>query len=369
MDRISYFLLYPLRCFHYGLAVKKLRVNMKSSNRIKIRRQADCEEITVDKVCQCGVTRLRFEQAVHTLQTGVFMAVLLALLIVGASRLFVLPHYGRLAWIVAAIAIVATIIFIIYKRLGKSEAVHRLDSYMPDNLLITALDEKIGETHLAQPLIQTAESKIITAFEGFKKRNKHYVNVKMLAGIAVTSGCLAVLLIFPSEAQIEAGAVVKEKEVIEEVKKEVKELIKKEPLPEVKKELQDLAEKLLTAELSEDVLKELVKKQKELRLKEQRLADKKEAAGKSDNPSDALTDAEEQELKELGKLADQLAKNLGKAHSALNKVGKAPTVPALASANSSPSATGGKPGAGSGEGMGEATGEGDSQGQERIKNK
>ena len=96
-----------------------------------------------------ALTRLRFERAVHTLQTGVFMAVLLALLVVGASRLFVLPHYGRLAWIVAAIVVVATIIFIIYKRLGKNEAVHRLDSYMPDNLLITALDEKIGETHLA----------------------------------------------------------------------------------------------------------------------------------------------------------------------------------------------------------------------------
>ena len=184
----------------------------------------------------------------------------------------------------------------------------------------------------------------MSAFEGFKKRNKHYVNVKMLAGITVASGCLAVLLIFPSEAQIEAGAVVKEKEVIEEVKKEVKELIKKEPLPEVKKELQDLAEKLINSGASEDVLKELVKKQKELRLKEQRLADKKEAAGKSDNPADALTDAEEQELKELGKLADQLAKNLGKAHSALNKVGKAPTVPALASANASAFSNRGKPG-------------------------
>ena len=138
---------------------------------------------------------------------------------------------------------------------------------------------KDSETHLASALIEAAESKVATAFEGFKKRDKHYVNVKMLAGFVVASGCLALLLIFPSEAQMEAGAVEKEKEVIEEVKKEVKELIKKEPLPEVKKELQDLAEKLRTAELSEEVLKELVKKQKELRLKEQRLADKKEAAG------------------------------------------------------------------------------------------
>ena len=94
------------------------------------------------KYVNAALARLRFERAVHTLQTGVFMAVLLALIVVAASRLFVLPYYGRIAWIVAAIAVVATIIFIVYKRLGKSEAVHRLDSYMPDNLLITALDDK-----------------------------------------------------------------------------------------------------------------------------------------------------------------------------------------------------------------------------------
>ena len=43
----------------------------------------------------------------------------------------------------------------------------------------------------------------------------------------------------------------------------------------MKKELEDLASELENAETSEEVLKELVKKQKEMRLKEQRLAEKK----------------------------------------------------------------------------------------------
>ena len=88
----------------------------------------------------------------------------------------------------------------------------------------------------------------------------------------------------------------------------------------------------MKAETSEEALKELVKKQKEMRLKEQRLADKKEAAEKSGDPADSLTDAEEQELSRTWELSDKLAQNVGKAHSALNKIGKAPTLPALASA-------------------------------------
>ena len=55
----------------------------------------------------------------------------------------------------------------------------------------------------------------------------------------------------------------------------------------MKKELQELAEKLLEAETSEEALKELVKKQKELRLKEQRLADKKDKLKQSEDPTDA----------------------------------------------------------------------------------
>ena len=70
----------------------------------------------------------------------------------------------------------------------------------------------------------------------------------------------------PSEAQMEAIALVEEKEIKEEMNKEVKKLFDEAELPEVKKELQELAEKL-GSESSQLALQELVKKQKELRLK------------------------------------------------------------------------------------------------------
>ena len=283
--------------------------------------------------------RLRFEKAIYTVQTGMFAAALFAVLIVVASRLFVLPYYGRIALVGAVLLLIATIVFIIYKRYNNDEAIRQLDEFMPDNLLITAMDIKVNETHLAPAIIIAAESKVADAFEQFKKREKRYVNPKMLGGFIIVSACLALLITFPSEAQLEAGAIEQEKEIIEEMKKEVQDLIEKEELPEVKKELQELAEKLLKAETSEEALKELVKKQKELRLKEQRLADKKEIAKTSGDPADSLSDAEEKELSELRELTDKLAQNAGEAHSALNEIGKAPALPALASSGSNSSAT------------------------------
>ena len=282
------------------------------------------------KYVKSVMRRLRLEQSVRMFQTSLFGAVLLAVLIVAASRLFVFPHYGRIALVTAVLVLVAATVFLFYKRCRLPEAVRRLDGYMPDNLLITAIDVKATETHLGPALIQAAESQVADAFEKFKSRRKFYWNAKMLTGFLLSSAALVLLLLFPSEAQLEAVALVEEKEIKEEMNKEVKELIDKAELPEVKKELQELAEKLLEAETSQLALQELVKKQKELRLKAQRLADKKDQAARSDDSSDALTDMEEQELGELGKLADKLANHAGNAHTALNKIGKAPALPALA---------------------------------------
>jgi len=309
--------------------------------------------------------QLRFEKAIYTVQTGMFAAALFAVLIVVASRLFVLPYYGRIALICAVFILIVTIAFIVYKRYKNDEAVRQLDEFIPDNLLITAMDIKVNETHLAPAIIVAAESKVAGAFERFKKREKRYVNPKMLGGFIIVSACLALLITFPSEAQLEAGAIEKEKEIVEEMKKEVQDLIEKGELPEVKKELLELAEKLLKAATSEEALKELVKKQKELRLKEQRLADKKEKAKASGDSTDSLNDAEEKELSELGELSDKLAQNAGEAHSALNEIGKAPALPALASSgnNSSATASDTKPGTSEGNGEGNSNGEG--QGQAR----
>lgn len=276
--------------------------------------------------------RLRFEQFVYIGQTGLLIATLLAVVVIAASRLFVLPYYGQFALGAAGCAVIMTIVYLIYKRFRHNEAIHRLDSYMPDNLLITALGIDEKDTHLASALIRAAETEVGNAFEGFKKRKTTYLNPRMLAGLVGLSTALMLLLLFPSEAQIEANAVVDEKEIIEEVKQDVQEIIEQESLSPVKKELQELAEKLQQAETSEEVLKELVKKQKEIRLKEKRLADDKERSASSEDTSETWTATKERELEALRKISDELAKNMGKAHTALNHIGKAPSLPALANA-------------------------------------
>ncbi|MCG7334228.1 hypothetical protein MHZ95_02915 [Sporosarcina sp. ACRSM] len=282
--------------------------------------------------------RLRFEQFVYTGQTGLFVAILLAVLMIAATRLFVLPHYKAFALGAAGLALVVTIIYLVTKRSRPIEAIRRLDRYMPDNLLLTAMGVDEKDTHLAPALIQAAESEVAHAFEGFKKRRKAYLNALMLAGIIGLSAVLVMLLLIPSEAQLEADAIAKEQEIIEEMKQDVHELIAKETLPDVKKELLELTEKLQQAETSEEALKELVKKQKEMRLKEKRLAERKEHSAQSEDASDTWAQAEEKELDALGRLSDELAKNAGKAHTALNHIGKAPSLPALANAENSPSA-------------------------------
>jgi hypothetical protein len=287
---------------------------------------------------KAALKRLRFEQFVYTGQTGLFIAVLLAVLVIAASRLFVLPHYKAFALGAAGLTIVVTIIYLVIKRSRLIEAIRRLDRYMPDNLLLTAMGIDEKDTHLASALIHVAESEVAAAFEDFKKRRKAYLNGKMLVGIIGLGVVLVMLLLLPSEAQLEAVAIVKEQEIIKEMKQDVQELIAKETLPDMKKELQELAEKLQQAETSEVALNELVKKQKEMRLKEQRLAERKEHSAQSEDASDTWTETEEKELDALGKMSDELAKNAGKAHTALNHIGKAPSLPALANAENPPSA-------------------------------
>ena len=111
------------------------------------------------KYVKAVLCRLRFEKAVHTIQTGMFAASLFAVLILVASRLFVLPNYGRIALMGAVLLLVAAIVFIVYKRYRNDEAVRQLDGYMPDNLLITAMDVKVNETHLAPAIIHRGRIK------------------------------------------------------------------------------------------------------------------------------------------------------------------------------------------------------------------
>lgn len=348
----------------------------------------------LQKYVKATLLRLRVEKTIYTVQTGLFLAAFCAVLFLLVTRLFVLPYYSRFTVLVAGIIVVGTLIYSGYNRVKKEEAVRKLDSYGPHNLLMTALSIRKSDSPLAPVIIQDAESEVSKAYLHFKKRKKAYLHTKMMSAFIVCCAFIVVLVSFPSEAQLEADTMEKEQEIMEEMKKEVQQLMRKEKLPDVKKELVDLLDELEVAETSDAALKELVKKQKELRLKEQRLADKKEGADQSGEPSDTLTEAEEQELTELREVASELAQNAGKTNTALNKIGKAPTLAALADGISNLSnengeekpTTGegsekeqeksdsdkndansdgndGKQGAGQGAGTGEGEGEGEGVGQ------
>ena len=338
------------------------------------------------KYVKATLVNLRIEKTIYTLQTGLFLAAFCAMLFLLVSRLFVLPYYGCFAVLTAGVMLIGTAIYTLYHRVKKWEAVRQLDSYIPHNLLMTALSIGKSDSALAPVIIQEAETKVSKAFLYFKKRKKVYMNLKMISALIVCCAFIVVLVTFPSEAQLEADTIEKERGIVAGMTKEVQQLIRKEELPEVKKELVNLLDELEVAETSEQALGELVKKQKELRLKEQRLADKKEVANESEDPTDSLTEAEELELAELGEVTAKLAQNVVEMNTALNKIGKKPTFPALADGTGNlsnedggeKSATGESSEKGKGDGeksddnggaKGEGQGEGEGEGQGKGKGK
>ena len=282
------------------------------------------------KYVKATLVRLRIEKIIYTMQTGLFLASFCAMLLLLVSRLFVLPYYGRFAVFTAGVMLVGTAFYSLYHRVKKEEAIRRLDSYVPNNLLLTALSIGQSDSALAPIIIQEAETKVSKAFLRFKKRKNTCINPMMVSVFIVCCAFIIVLVTFPSEAQLEADTIEKEQEIVAEMTKEIQQLIRKEELPEVKKELVNLLDVLEVAETAEQALGELVKKQKELRLKEQRHADKKEVASESKDSTDSLTEAEELELAELGEVTAKLAQNVGEMNTALNKIGQTPTFPALA---------------------------------------
>ena len=71
------------------------------------------------------------------------------------------------------------------------------------------------------PIIEEANLKVSKAYEDFKRREKKFVNLKMLIASIVSSAFLILLISFPSEAQIEAEAIEQEKVIVDEMKKVV----------------------------------------------------------------------------------------------------------------------------------------------------
>ena len=165
----------------------------------------------IHKYINAALLRLRIEKIVYTMQSGVFFAVVSAVLVFVLSRLFVIPYYERFAMTLAVLILVGTVIYTVYNRVRKNEATRQLDRYIPHNLLLTAVSIEDSDSLLASSIIEEANLKVSKAYEGFKRREKKFVNLKMLLGSIASSAFLILLITFPSEAQIEAEAIEQEK--------------------------------------------------------------------------------------------------------------------------------------------------------------
>ena len=134
----------------------------------------------VQKYVNAALLRLRIEKIVYTMQSGMFFAIVGAVIIFVLSRLFVIPYYERFAIILAVLVLMGTAIYSVYNRVGKHEATRQLDRYIPHNLLLTAVSIRESDSLLASPIIEEANQKVSKAYEHFKRREKKFVNLKML---------------------------------------------------------------------------------------------------------------------------------------------------------------------------------------------
>jgi len=158
-------------------------------------------EKLLKKYITAALVRLRFEKVIYQIQSGLLFASFCAVLIFLLSRMFILPYYERYAFGAACIALVASVLWIIYKRVQLGEAVRKLDEYIPENILITAVSLNRDESILANAVIDKASTEVSTAFESFKKRKKTYLNVKMFGGFVFFTILLIGLMLFSSEPQ------------------------------------------------------------------------------------------------------------------------------------------------------------------------
>lgn len=274
------------------------------------------------KYIQRAKTSLTLEKITAIAQYGLFFALLASASLVLVSRLFVWPYYRQTAIAVFVIGILLTIAFMWWKRTKEQEAMHALDSYFSHNELVTALSFKDDEDPLVQSLLGKAVQKAEDAFMQFKARKKNWLRPAALIGLFATTVVLAVLYMFPAATQIEAIEVEKEKAVVEDIKKEVAKLEKKAETKEVKEQLKELQNTLKETDTAEEALREVVKKQKELALKEQQLKEKQTASENGTSEGEGLSKEEIEQLKELAQMQQELTQNANATQTAMSKLGK-----------------------------------------------
>ncbi len=266
--------------------------------------------------------RLALEHYIRMLQLALFYGFTTASAILFVSRLFVFPYYYRTSIIVGSTVFVAVFLYAFWKRPSKEVALHNLDAFFPDNLLITSVSFLQDQSSLIKELVTKAEQSATNAFEKFKQRDKQYFQPKWIIGFVIALSAMVILTAFPAATQLEALDIEKEQEVVKEIKKEVNQLEKKEQPESIKKELEELKEKLKEVETAEEALREVVKKQKELALKEQKLLQKQELSKQEGSSESSLSAEEQKELAALEDISNSLAKSASSSQTALSKMGK-----------------------------------------------
>ncbi|TAA72147.1 hypothetical protein [Planococcus salinarum] len=252
--------------------------------------------------------RLKLQYMAKTLQTALGLGLAAALLVTVISRLSIIPYYGFYAYTAAALMIAAILLMGIRKLPRREQAIRELDHFTPHNRLLT-LSQIPGGSPLADDLATQTEKEIHLSYQLFQKENNDWLSAKWLLLSLGISIVLLISGIVPASTQLAAKDQELEQELIEEIIETVKKQQEQTESPLVQKELENLREKLSGSETPEQVLRELVKKQKELALKQQQ----KEQEG---------TQQASEEAKQLEEASDQLAEQAGDSQTALSEMGK-----------------------------------------------
>ena len=266
---------------------------------------------------------LNIEKSIPSVQYGLLLAMTIYTAILLISRLFVFPYYSNVAFISGISVIIGVIIYIWWNRVKMHDALVRLDSFYPHNELMTSLSFKESTNPLVDSILQKAQKASEHSFAQFKQRKRQLWRPKALIAIVLMMIVVGSLYIFPSPTQTEAINIEKENKVVDELEKDVAQIEKKTVNKEVKTQLQELLSNLKAVDSSEEALREVVKKQKELKLQEQNLRKKQSLAGKGEEgSSDDLTANEKEQLKALQEIQSALANSASSTQTALSKLGK-----------------------------------------------
>ena len=252
--------------------------------------------------------RLKMQYVAKSLQIALGLGLAAALLVTAISRLSIFPYYGFYAYVAAALTIAAVMLMGIQKIPRRQQAISELDHFTPHNRLLTLSQIPAGSP-LADDLANQTEKEIHLSYQLFRKENSDLFSAKWLL---VSLGLSVVLLIsglFPASTQLAAKDQEREQQLVEEIIETVEKQKEQTESPIVQKELESLQEKLSESATPEQALREVVKKQKELALKQQQ----KEQEG---------TNQAGEEAEELKRASEQLAEQAGDTQTALSEMGK-----------------------------------------------